>query len=172
MQISHSTLHKFSSFLAELITAFLIKSSTLESDSLNKLFNELSIIIGLVSYELSKKQISDKISFGCERYESLSGLCNGVLLLSICLTNLCHAVQSFINVSGIDHPFLFIVFGVAYFFINIFDIIILNDYKSSFILNGVFVHIMLDFFNYTDSSNEMIITIAGYVFRDTFSKNN
>lgn len=87
------------------------------------------------------------MSFGCERYESFSGLCNGVLLLSICLTNLCYSVQSFLNVSGIDHPFLFIIVGVVYFFINIFDIIILNDYKSLFILNGVFVHIMLDFFN-------------------------
>lgn len=50
--------------LSELIFGFIIKSLSLQSDSLNKLFNEVSLNKGLVGSILSKKKASEKMTFG------------------------------------------------------------------------------------------------------------
>lgn len=128
--------------LSELIFGFIIKSLSLQSDSLNKLFNEVSLITGLVCNILFKKKASEKMTFGWERMEILGGLCNAVLLMSLCLTTFCDSVEYFMYSKKIDHPFLFIIVGASGIVINIIGMIIFHDNKKSFNLKGVFIHII------------------------------
>lgn len=133
-------------FLVELITGFITKSLSLQSDAFHMLSDEASLIIGLIAHNLSERPPSDDMSFGWARTEVLGGLCNAVFLLAVCLTIFCDAIERFVDVPEIDKPILFIVVGAVGLVTNLVGMIIFHDHGHSDNLKGVFLHVMGDFF--------------------------
>lgn len=133
-------------FLVEIITGFITKSLSLQSDAFHMLSDEASLIIGLIAHNLSERPPSDEMSFGWARTEVLGGLCNAVFLLAVCLTIFCDAIERFVDVPVIDKPILFIVVGAVGLATNLIGMIIFHDHGHSDNLKGVFLHVMGDFF--------------------------
>lgn len=133
-------------FLVELITGFITKSLSLQSDAFHMLSDEASLIIGLIAHNLAQRPPSDTMSFGWARTEVVGGLCNATFLLAVCLTIFCDAIERFVEVPVIDQPILFIVVGAVGLVTNLIGIFVFHDHGHSDNLKGVFLHVLGDFF--------------------------
>ena len=98
-------------FLAELITGFVTKSLSLQSDAFHMLSDEASLIIGLVAHRISKKPPTNSMTFGYARAEVLGGLVNSTFLLGICLTLLFEAIERLVETEPIEEPTAFLIVG-------------------------------------------------------------
>ncbi|OHT12959.1 cation diffusion facilitator family transporter containing protein [Tritrichomonas foetus] len=133
-------------FLVELISGFVTKSLSLQSDAFHMLSDEASLVIGLIAHNLSERPPSDDMSFGWSRTEVVGALCNATFLLAVCLTIFCDAIERFVDVPKIDQPVLFIVVGAVGLVTNLIGMFVFHDHGHSDNLKGVFLHVMGDFF--------------------------
>ena len=149
-------------FLAELITGFVTKSLSLQSDAFHMLSDEASLIIGLVAHRISKKPPTNSMTFGYARAEVLGGLVNSTFLLGICLTLFFEAIQRLVETEPIEEPTAFLVVGALGLFVNIVGMFIFHDHSHSDNLQGIFLHVMGDFFG----SIAVMISACVYKFTD------
>ena len=133
-------------FLAELVTGFVTKSLSLQSDAFHMLSDEASLIIGLVCHKISKKPPTKEMTFGYARAEVLGGLVNSTFLLGICLTLFFEAIERLVDVEPIKEPLAFIIVGGIGLLVNIIGMFIFHDHSHSDNLQGIFLHVMGDFF--------------------------
>ena len=149
-------------FLAELITGFVTKSLSLQSDAFHMLSDEASLIIGLVAHRISKKPPTNSMTFGYARAEVLGGLVNSTFLLGICLTLLFEAIERLVETEPIEEPTAFLIVGAIGLVVNIVGMFIFHDHSHSDNLQGIFLHVMGDFFG----SIAVMVSACVYKFTD------
>ena len=149
-------------FLAELITGFVTKSLSLQSDAWHMLSDEASLIIGLICHKISKKPPTNEMTFGYARAEVLGGLVNATFLLGICLTLFFEAIQRLVETEPIKEPLAFMIVGGLGLLVNIIGMFIFHDHSHSDNLQGIFLHVMGDFFG----SIAVLISACVYQFTD------
>lgn len=132
-------------FLAELITGFVTKSLSLQSDAWHMLSDEASLVIGLIAHEKAKRPPTDKYTFGLARSEVIGGFTNSVFLLAVCLTILFEAIERFIKVEEIVEPLALLIVGGLGLLVNFIGMFIFHNHSHSDNLKGVFLHITGDF---------------------------
>ena len=133
-------------FLAELITGFVTSSLSLQSDAFHMLSDEASLIIGLICHKISKRKPSNEMTFGYARAEVLGGLVNATFLLGICLTMFFEGIERLVETEPIKQPKAFLIVGSLGLLVNVLGLFIFHDHSHSDNLQGVFLHVMGDFF--------------------------
>jgi zinc transporter 1 len=132
-------------FVAELVTGYVTKSLSMQSDAWHMLSDEVSLIIGLVAHKTSKKPPTDAMTFGWARAEVLGGLVNATFLLAVCMTIFFDAIERFITPQPIEQPLLFLIVGGLGLVANLVGMVMFCDNGHSDNIRGVFLHVFGDF---------------------------
>ena len=98
------------------------------------------------SLRLSKKKPTSEMTFGYARAEVLGGLVNATFLLGICLTMFFEGIERLVETEPIKQPKAFLIVGGIGLLVNILGMFIFHDHSHSDNLQGVFLHVMGDFF--------------------------
>lgn len=131
-------------FFAELITGFITKSLSLQSDAFHMFSDEASLLVGFIAHHLKKRPPSSKMSFGWARAEVVGGLANATFMLGICLTLFCESIERIISPEEIQEPEIFLIVGFLGFLVNIIGIFIFHNHDHSDNLQGIFLHLFGD----------------------------
>jgi zinc transporter 1 len=149
-------------FVAELVTGYITKSLSLQSDAWHMLSDEASLFIGYFAHRLSKRPPTSSMTFGWARTEVLGGLVNATFLLAVCLMIAFDAIERFIAPPDIEQPLLFLIVGGIGLVANIIGMFLFHNHSHSDNIRGVFLHVMGDFFG----SIGVVATALIYYFTD------
>jgi zinc transporter 1 len=149
-------------FVAELVTGFITKSLSMQSDAWHMLSDQASLCIGFAAHRMAKKPPTSTMTFGFARTEVLGGLVNATFLLAVCLMILFDAAERFVDPPEIQQPLLFLVVGVIGMVTNLIGLFLFHDHSHSDNIKGVFLHVLGDFFG----SVGVIATALLYYFAD------
>jgi zinc transporter 1 len=149
-------------FIAELVTGYITRSLSLQSDAWHMLSDQASLCIGLIAHRMSKKPPTATMTFGFARTEVLGGLVNATFLLAVCLMILFDAIERFVDPPEIQQPLLFLVVGGIGLLTNVVGLFLFHDHGHSDNIKGVFLHVLGDFFG----SVGVIATALLYYFAD------
>jgi cation diffusion facilitator family transporter len=133
-------------FIAELVTGYMTKSLSLQSDAWHMLSDQASLIIGLIAHRMSRRPPTAEMTFGFARTEVLGGLINATFLLAVCLMIAFDAIGRFVEPSEIEFPLLFFIVGGIGLVTNLIGIIMFCDHEHSDNIKGIFLHVLSDFF--------------------------
>ncbi|QVK19533.1 cation transporter [Mycoplasmatota bacterium] len=83
--------------IMKLVVGYLVKSESISADGLHSLTDSTSNIIGLIGIRIASKPADTKHPYGYKKYESLSGLFIGVMLIFVTVKIVWGAIQWFFN---------------------------------------------------------------------------
>jgi len=139
-------------FLVELIVGLISNSLSLQTDSFHMLSDIIALIIGLICYNLTKKEATDTHTYGWVRAEIIGALANSVFLLAIILGLLIESVQKIIILSDrLENPELesnidtVLIVGVSGLIVNIVGIKLFHSHSHDHNSKAVMLHIIGDF---------------------------
>jgi zinc transporter 1 len=109
----------FCFFLTEVVVGHLTKSNAIVADSFHIFGDLISLVIGLISVRMSKRQSSLKNTFGWARAEVLGASINAVFLLALCFTILLNSITSFFDPQPLEKIDLILGIGAGSLALNI-----------------------------------------------------
>ncbi|KAI1384108.1 cation efflux protein [Hypoxylon trugodes] len=98
-------------FLVELISGFLVHSLALMADAFHMLNDIISLAIGLWAVTISKRETTNKFSYGWVRAEILGAAFNAVFLIALCVSIILEAVTRLIEPQEVANPKLILIVG-------------------------------------------------------------
>ncbi|KAB8304179.1 hypothetical protein EYC80_003598 [Monilinia laxa] len=98
-------------FIVELGVGMWVGSLALMADAFHMLNDIISLAVGLWAVKASRKNTSDKYSFGFLRAEILGAFFNAVFLIALCVSIVLEAIGRFINPPEITEPILILIVG-------------------------------------------------------------
>jgi len=119
-------------------------SLALLSDAGHMFTDSFAVLLSFLAIQWSKKEATEKMTFGYHRLEIIAALVNGILLLLVCVFIFYEAVNRFINPVKIKADIMLYValIGLAG---NIIGMIILSkEGRENLNIRSVFFHVMGD----------------------------
>ncbi|QSZ37458.1 hypothetical protein DSL72_008556 [Monilinia vaccinii-corymbosi] len=98
-------------FIVELGVGMWVGSLALMADAFHMLNDIISLAVGLWAVKASRRNTSDKYSFGFLRAEILGAFFNAVFLIALCVSIVLEAVGRFFNPPEITEPKLILIVG-------------------------------------------------------------
>jgi len=83
--------------IMKLTVGYLTKSESISADGLHSLTDTTSNIIGLIGIRIASRPVDENHPYGHKKYESLSGLLIGIMLLIVTIKIVWGAIEWFIN---------------------------------------------------------------------------
>lgn len=105
--------------IAEFAIGITTNSLALLADASHMLSDELSLSVGFIAMQMSKRSRSSRYSYGWERAEIIGALINSIFLLSACLYIVLESVQRFIQIPEVQNPIFILITGSAGLVINV-----------------------------------------------------
>lgn len=116
--------------IGEFVFGILANSLALMSDAFHMLSDVISLAVGFLAIQLSRKVASTHKSYGWIRAEVIGGLINGVFLIAVCFFILLEAIQRFIEPPEIKDPMMIIIVGSAGLAMNVIGLIMFASHRS------------------------------------------
>ena len=139
-----STLLNLIITVVEIIGGLVSHSLALLSDALHNLGDTSAVFIAYVAHLISKKDYTDKRTFGYKRIEILAALFNAVLLIVIIVYLFIEAVKRIKNPETIRGNIMFIVACVG-FVANLIAVFLLkNDSHKNLNIRAAYLHLLGD----------------------------
>lgn len=157
-----STLLNLLITIAEIIGGLLSNSLALISDALHNLGDSLAIFIAYIAHLISKRDYTDKKTFGYKRIEILAALLNAVILIVIIVFLFIEAIKRFQNPEPVKGLLMFVV-AVIGLLANLFAVLLIKKESGTNInIKAAYLHLFGD----TVSSVAVIIgSIFIYYFK-------
>jgi zinc transporter 1 len=89
-------------FFVELIVGIIIESLALQADAFHMLSDLMALIIAFYSVILSKRDATDKATFGWLRAEIIGALVNGVFLIASCFFIIIESIHKFMEFEELE----------------------------------------------------------------------
>ena len=139
-----SIILNFAITIAEVIGGLVSNSLALLSDALHNFGDSSALIIAYLAHHISKKDYTDKKTFGYKRIEIIAALFNAVVLLVIIIYLFYEAVKRFSNPEPIKGKIMFIVAFIG-LLANLFSVYLLrNDSQKSINIKAAYLHLLGD----------------------------
>ena len=143
--------------IVEIIGGLVSNSLALLSDALHNLGDTSAVFIAYMAHLISKKDYTDKKTFGYKRIEILAALFNAIVLIAITSYLFVEAFKRIQNPEPIRGKIMFVV-AVIGLLANIFSVLLLKrDSRHNINVRAAYLHLLGD----TISS---VAVIAGAVF--------
>ncbi|KAI1854181.1 hypothetical protein JX265_000585 [Neoarthrinium moseri] len=113
-------------FLVELISGLMVKSLALTADAFHMLNDIISLLVGLWAVRISKRQSTDKFSYGWVRAEILGGFFNAVFLIALCVSIIIESITRFFDPPEISNPQLILIVGCCGLASNLVGFVVLG----------------------------------------------
>ncbi|CAF0892241.1 unnamed protein product [Brachionus calyciflorus] len=158
-------------FFVELIVGHITKSNALVADSFHMLSDIISLIIGLTALRFSKKESSERNTFGWARAEVLGSLINAVFLLALCFTILIDSITRFLDPEPLEKIDLMLGVGGGGLALNLISLLLFaiqacqekahdsGKKEMNMNLHGVFLNAL------GDSLGSVAVIISGLVIK-------
>ncbi len=130
--------------IVEIIGGVISNSLALLSDALHNLGDTAAVFIAYMAHLISKKDYTDKKTFGYKRIEILAALLNAIVLIAITLYLFIEAFKRIRNPEPVRGNIMFVV-AVAGLLANIFSVLILKrDSKHNINVRAAYLHLLGD----------------------------
>lgn len=130
--------------LAEIVGGILSNSLALISDAWHMITDITSLVISLWAFQIAKRELTLKKTFGYHRTEIIAALFNGIFLVFLVFYILHQSYLRFISPQQINTKIMFLV-AVIGLIANIISISFLHkDSKENLNSKGAFLHILGD----------------------------
>ncbi|KAH6657296.1 cation efflux protein [Truncatella angustata] len=113
-------------FLVELIAGIAVHSLALTADAFHMLNDIISLAVGLWAVRISKRQSTNKFSYGWVRAEILGGFFNAVFLIALCISIILESITRFIDPPEITNPQIILIVGCCGLVSNLVGFIVLG----------------------------------------------
>lgn len=113
-------------FLIELIAGLVVHSLALTADAFHMLNDIISLAVGLWAVRISKRQSTDKFSYGWVRAEILGGFFNAVFLIALCISIILESITRFIDPPEITNPQIILIVGCCGLASNLVGFVVLG----------------------------------------------
>lgn len=113
-------------FLVELIAGLVVHSLALTADAFHMLNDIISLAVGLWAVTISKRQSTDKFSYGWVRAEILGGFFNAVFLIALCISIILESITRFIDPPEITNPQIILIVGCCGLASNLVGFVVLG----------------------------------------------
>lgn len=120
----------FSFFIVEIIFGYLTNSMALIADSFHMLSDVLALLIAFGCMKISRRNATNKNTFGWVRAEVLGALVNAVFLMALCFSICIEALKRIIKPEDIEQPLNILIVGALGLFINIIGIFMFHGHSS------------------------------------------
>lgn len=118
----------------KIVVGQLIQSASLTADGFHSMTDGISNIVGLIGIQFAAQPVDEKHPYGHRKYEVLTGLFIGFMLLVIAALVLYEAISKFANPVTPDITLASLVALVATLFINVF--VCIYEYRQGQKLNS------------------------------------
>ncbi|KAI0126907.1 cation efflux protein [Xylariales sp. AK1849] len=115
-------------FFTELIAGMISGSLALMADAFHMLNDIISLIVGLWAVTISKRQSTDKFSYGWLRAEILGGFFNAVFLIALCVSIIIESITRFVTPPEVDNPKLILIVGCCGLASNLLGFVVLGGH--------------------------------------------
>ena len=163
-------------FFVEIVVGYLTKSNALVADSFHMLSDIISLIIGLTALRFSKKESSEKNTFGWARAEVLGSLINAVFLLALCFTIVVDSISRFLKPEPLEKIDLMLGVGAGGLLLNLISLLLFaiqgcqgkdgGKKEMNMNLQGVFLNAL------GDSLGSVAVIISGILVKFAPPKND
>ncbi len=148
--------------IAEIIGGLISNSLALLSDAIHNLGDTFAVLLAYTANRISKKDATEKKTFGFKRIEILAALLNAVILIVIIIFLFIEAYHRFQSPEPIKGLIMFIVATVGLIANLIAVILLKDDSKSNINIRAAYLHLLGD----TISSVAVIIgSVLIYFFK-------
>ncbi|MBN1790070.1 MAG: cation transporter [Bacteroidales bacterium] len=159
-----STLLNFIVSIAEIIGGLVSNSLALISDALHNLGDTSALFIAYLAHIISKKEYTDKKTFGYKRIEILAALFNAIVLVVIIVYLFIEAFQRLHHPEPIKSLIMLIVALIG-FLANLISVLLLKGHSGKNInIRAAYLHLIGD----TISSVVVIVTALLIYYLDLF----
>ncbi|KII61749.1 Zinc/cadmium resistance protein [Thelohanellus kitauei] len=118
--------------LIELVVGHLTHSIALVADSFHMFFDVLSLIIGLLSHQLSKNQNRTEMNaFGLSRASTVGGFINSTFMLSLCTILFRQSTERIVHLKPIENAKVVLFIAVIGLIINIIGFFVFHSVKHN-----------------------------------------
>jgi len=130
--------------IAELFGGFFSNSLALISDALHNLSDATAMLITYVALKVSKKDATEKHTFGYKRIQILAALFNAVTLVVICIFLIFEAYDRFQNPQSVKTTPMLIV-AVIGLVANLISVLLLQKFSASNLtIKAAYLHLIGD----------------------------
>ncbi len=130
--------------IAEIVGGLLSNSLSLSSDALHNFSDTLAMSISYIALIISKKQSTNRNTFGFKRIEILTALFNSLVLIVISLFMFYKAYQRFIKPEAIEYNIMLIV-AIIGLLANLLSVILLHhDSEHNLNIKSAYLHLLGD----------------------------
>lgn len=130
--------------IAEIIGGLISNSLALISDALHNLGDSIAVFIAYIAHIISKKDYTDKKTFGYKRIEILAALLNAIILVVIVIFLIIEAIRRFQNPEPIKGLIMFVV-AVIGLLANLFAVILISkESKKNINIKAAYLHLFGD----------------------------
>ena len=141
--------------IVEVIGGVLAGSISLISDALHNFGDGISVATSYVAVKISKREYTERMTFGYKRSQILVALFNSILLIGITIFLFKEAYQRFFSPLMINGS-LMISIAIIGFIANILSVFLLkHDAKDDLNIRSAYLHL------FTDSLSSLAIIIGG-----------
>jgi cobalt-zinc-cadmium efflux system protein len=152
-----STVLNFSITIAEIIGGLISNSLALISDALHNLGDTFAVFIAYIAHLISKRDYTDKKTFGYKRIEIIAALFNAVILIVIIVYLFFEAIKRIKDPEPVRGLIMFIV-AIIGLLANLFSVILLRkESQKNINIKAAYLHLLGDTFS-------SITVIIGAVF--------
>ncbi len=156
-----SSVLNFAITVVEIIGGLVSNSLALLSDALHNLGDTFAVLLAYTAYLISKKERTDKKTFGYKRIEILAALFNAIVLIVIIVFLFTEAFKRIRNPEPIRGNIMLVV-AITGLLANVFSVILLRrDSRHNINVRAAYLHLLGD----TVSS---VAVIAGALFITLF----
>lgn len=139
-------------FLVKIILGTMFKSISILADAINNLTDSVSSIVTLLGFKLAAKPADKQHPFGHARYETISGLLVGVIVVYVGIEFVSVSIKEILNPTAVKTTSLVVLILLATVLIKLWQFSF-NRYVGKKINSNVILTTAID------SRNDMLITI-------------
>lgn len=141
--------------VAEVVGGLLANSLSLLSDALHNLGDGLALLFAYIANRVSRRDATDKKTFGYKRIEILSAFINSMVLIAISVYLFVEAIKRFYNPATIDSTIMLIVASIG-LAANVISVLILHkDSAHNLNIKAAYLHLI------GDTLSSVVVIIGG-----------
>jgi cobalt-zinc-cadmium efflux system protein len=130
--------------IVQVIGGILANSLSLLSDAVHNLSDGIALWIAYIANKISRKDATNKMTFGYKRIEILSAFVNSLTLLFICAYLVYEAIYKFSNPETIDGSLMLIVATIGLLANLISAVLLHKDKDHNINVKAAYLHLMGD----------------------------
>ena len=141
--------------VAEVVGGMLANSLSLLSDALHNLGDGLALLFAYIANRVSRRDATDKKTFGYKRIEILSAFINSMVLIAISVYLFVEAIKRFYNPATIDSTIMLVVASIG-LVANVISVLILHkDSAHNLNIKAAYLHLI------GDTLSSVVVIIGG-----------